>query len=103
MTRLDKKESSPDPGYTEPHTDLELKEELMANMQRIEQKVINGELTEQELLVMKKSLEIGGIGESQPDLAKLVRNLVEKAEDFYSFGSDSPYSTSTFPDLNTGA
>ena len=50
MTRLDKKESSPSHDSTEPLSDVELKDELIENVRRIEQKIINGELPEQALL-----------------------------------------------------
>jgi hypothetical protein len=103
MTRLDKKKSSPRPDSTELHPDVELKDELIANLRRIEQKVINGELPEQALQVIMKSLEIEGIAENLPHLAKLIRDHAESAEDLYSFGSDSPDSTSTVPDFNNGA
>jgi hypothetical protein len=49
MTRLDKKESSPSHDSTEPLSDVELKDELIENLRRIEQKIIKGELPEQAL------------------------------------------------------
>ena len=103
MRRLDQKQSPLPPVSIEPHPDAELRDELIMNLRRIEQKVINGELPKEALEAIKKILETGAKGENLPDLAKLMGDQAALAEDLYSFGSDSSDSSSTVPDFNTYA